>query len=188
MAALRTQVGIIGAGPAGLVLAHLLHQRGIESIVLENRSRDYVEKRVRAGVLEQGTAELLDAAGVGARMRKEGLVHDGINLRFAGERHHIDFRELTGRTITVYGQQEVVKDLIAARLANGGAILFEAEATSIEALESDRPQIVYRAGEHEKRVECDFVAGCDGSHGVARLAMPEAGANVYERDYPFSWL
>src|SRR2546423_1710638 len=135
-----TQVGIIGAGPAGLMLSHLLHRQGIESVVLEARSRDYVERRIRAGVLEQGSAELLTSTGVGDRMIREGLVHDGIKLRYAGEEHRIDFRQLTGRGITVYGQQEVVKDLIAQRLSDGGEIWFEAEATAIAGMDDDHPR------------------------------------------------
>ena len=180
-----TQVGIIGAGPAGLMLSHLLHRNGIESVVLETRSRDYVERRVRAGVLEQGSADLLTSTGVGARMRREGLVHDGIKLRFAGEEHRIDFRRLTGRGITVYGQQEVVKDLIKQRLADGGEIWFEAEATAIEGIEDDHPRIGYRRYGEEATLTCEFVAGCDGSHGVARAAL---GTTSYERTYPFAWL
>jgi p-hydroxybenzoate 3-monooxygenase len=180
-----TQVGIIGAGPAGLLLSHLLHQQGIDSVVLETRSRDYVERRVRAGVLEQRSADLLASSGVGERMRHEGLVHDGISLRFAGEQHRIDFRKLTGRGITVYGQQEVVKDLIKQRLADDGEILFETEATTIESIEGDHPRIEYRRSGEAAILECDFVAGCDGSHGVARAAL---GAKSYERNYPFAWL
>src|SRR2546429_6912192 len=140
----ETQVGIIGAGPAGLMLSHLLHRLGIESVVLETRSRDYVERRVRAGVLEQGSADLLTSTGVGERMIREGLAHDGIKLRFAREEHRIDFRRLTGKGITVYGQQEVVKDLIAQRLVDGGEIWFETEATAVEGIEDDDPRIVYR--------------------------------------------
>jgi p-hydroxybenzoate 3-monooxygenase len=180
-----TQVGIIGAGPAGLMLSHLLHRNGIESVVLETRGRDYVERRVRAGVLEQGSADLLTSSGAGARMTREGLVHDGIRLRFAGEEHRIDFRRLTGRGITVYGQQEVVKDLIQQRLADGGEIWFEAEATAIEGIEDDHPRIAYRRNGEQATLTCEFVAGCDGSHGVSRAAL---GAKSYERTYPFSWL
>jgi p-hydroxybenzoate 3-monooxygenase len=192
-----TQVGIIGAGPAGLLLSHLLHQQGIESVVLESRSRDYVEKRVRAGVLEQGSADLLSAAGVGDRMRSEGLVHDGIKLRFAGEEHRIDFRQLTGRGITVYGQQEVVKDLIAQRLADGGEIWFEAEATAIADVDQDHPIIQYSRDGQAHGLKCDVVAGCDGSHGIAHSsAVPPplagegqgGGPRVYERHWPFAWL
>jgi p-hydroxybenzoate 3-monooxygenase len=180
-----TQVGIIGAGPAGLMLSHLLHRDGIGSVVLERRSRDYVERRIRAGVLEQGSTDLLSSSGVGERMTREGLVHDGIRLRFAGEEHHIDFRRLTGRGITVYGQQEVVKDLINQRLADGGEIWFEAEATGIAGIDDDQPRIAYRRNAEQATLECDFVAGCDGSHGVARAGLE---AKSYERTYPFSWL
>ncbi len=181
-----TQVGIIGAGPAGLMLSHLLARQGIESVVLEARPRDYVERRVRAGVLEQGSADLLIASGVGERMMREGLVHDGIKLRFAGEEHRIDFRRLTGRSITVYGQQEVVKDLIKQRLADGGEIWFEADATAIEGIEDDRPRIAYRRNDEPATLACDFVAGCDGSHGVSHQALGRV--NTYERTYPFAWL
>src|SRR6184192_2677842 len=195
----ETQVGIVGAGPAGLMLSHLLHRLGIESVVLETRSRDYVERRVRAGVLEQGSADLLTSAGVGERMMREGLSHDGINLRFAGEQHRIDFRRLTGRGITVYGQQEVVKDLIKQRLADGGEIWFETEATAVEAIDGDRPRIVYLEDGVPTTLQCEFVAGCDGSHGVARAALEAipsplvgegqgGGAVSYERSYPFAWL
>ena len=192
----ETQVGIIGAGPAGLMLSHLLHRQGIASIVLERRSRDYVERRVRAGVLEQASTDLLAATGVGERMTREGLVHDGIKLRFAGEEHRIDFRRLTGQGITVYGQQEVVKDLISQRLADGGDIRFEAEATAIEGIDDDHPSIAYRRDGEPATLDCEFVAGCDGSHGVARASFPPplagegqgGGPRVYERSYPFSWL
>ena len=189
-----TQVGIIGAGPAGLMLSHLLHRQGIESVVLETRSRNYVERRVRAGVLEQGSTDLLASTGVGDRMRREGLVHDGIQLRFAGEQHRIDFRKLTGRGITVYGQQEVVKDLIKQRLADGGEIWFEAEATAIEGIEGDHARVAYRRNGDPAMLRCEFVAGCDGSHGVARASFPPSlagegpGRGVYERSYPFAWL
>src|SRR5712692_5595252 len=186
----ETQVGIIGAGPAGLMLSHLLHRQGIESVVLETRSRDYVERRVRAGVLEQGSTDLLASTGVGERMTREGLVHDGIRLRFAGEEHRIDFRRLTGRGITVYGQQEVIKDLIKQRLADGGEIWFDAEATAIESIDADHPRVAYRHNGEEASLTCEFVAGCDGSHGVARASFPGEGGDlrIYERTYPFSWL
>src|SRR6202165_3946674 len=178
-------VGIIGAGPAGLMLSHLLLRQGIASVVLERRSRGYVERRVRAGVLEQGSTDLLTSTGVGERMTREGLVHDGIKLRFAGQEHRIDFRRLTGRGITVYGQQEVVKDLIKQRLADGGEIWFEAEASAIEGVDGDHPRIAHRRNGEKSELECEFVAGCDGSHGVARTAVE---AKSYERSYPFSWL
>src|SRR3989442_6570006 len=153
-----TQVGIIGAGPAGLMLSHLLHRQGITSAVLERRSRDYVERRVRAGVLEQESTDLLASTGVGERMTREGLVHDGIKLRFAGEEHRIDFRQLTGRGITVYGQQEVVKDLIKQRLADSGEIWFEAEATAIDSINAYSPPIAYRRKREEGTPPCEFAA------------------------------
>ncbi|MEV0995320.1 4-hydroxybenzoate 3-monooxygenase [Nonomuraea sp. NPDC050202] len=181
---MRTQVGIIGAGPAGLLLSHLLHLRGISSVVLEKRSRDYVERRVRAGVLEQGTVDTLVEAGVGERMLREGLPHHGIELRYGGAGHRIAFDKLVpGRSITVYGQQEVVKDLIAARLAAGGDVRFEVEDVELHALES-QPYLTF-GGE---RLDCDVIAGCDGFHGVSRPAVPEGVLSVFERDYPFAWL
>jgi p-hydroxybenzoate 3-monooxygenase len=186
---MRTQVGIVGAGPAGLMLAHLLQLRGIEAVVLEARSRERVEQRIRAGVLEQGTADLLDTTGVGERMRREGLVHHGIELQFEGERHRIPLSDLAGgRTIVVYGQTEVVKDLIDTRLAGGAPLLFEVSGVSLHELCSDRPVIRY---EHEGRaheLECDFVAGCDGFHGVSRATIPDAALRTYSREYPFGWL
>jgi p-hydroxybenzoate 3-monooxygenase len=184
----RTQVGIVGAGPAGLVLSHLLHRHGIESVILEARSRDYVEHRTRAGVLEHGTVELLRETGVGARLEREGLVHHGIELRFARRGHRIPMSELTGRTITLYGQQEVVKDLIAARLAAGGRVLFDAEAVGVHDLDGPTPRIRFRRGGAEDELLCDVVAGCDGFHGVSRAAVPQGALTVYEREYPFAWL
>jgi p-hydroxybenzoate 3-monooxygenase len=184
-----TQVGIVGAGPAGLVLAHLLHLRGIESVVLEARSREYVEARVRAGVLEQGTVDLLTEAGVGDRLDREGLVHHGLELRFGGRGHRIDLTELTGgRAITVYGQQEVVKDLIAARLDAGGELLFEVADVSLHDLEGDQPVVRFRHEGAEQELRCAFVAGCDGFHGVSREAIPQGALSIYEREYPFAWL
>jgi p-hydroxybenzoate 3-monooxygenase len=185
----RTQVGIVGAGPAGLVLGQLLHLRGIESVVLESRSRDHVERRVRAGVLEQGTVDLLRGMGVGERMEREGLVHRGVELRFAGRGHRIDFEDLTGgRAITVYGQQEVVKDLIAARLDFGGPLLFEVEDVCPEAIETDAPLLRYRHGGEDHVLECDAIAGCDGFHGVCRDAVPAGALTFHEREWPFAWL
>jgi p-hydroxybenzoate 3-monooxygenase len=186
---MRTQVAIIGAGPAGLMLAHLLHQRGVESVVLERRDRAYVERRVRAGVLEQGTVDLLSASGVGERMRREGLVHHGVHLQFEGQRHRINMHELTGgRAITVYGQQEVVKDLIAARLAQGGALLFEADEVSLHEIAGDRPRVRFRHGGAEQELACDYIAGCDGFHGVSRAAIPSGALQHFQRAYPFAWL
>jgi p-hydroxybenzoate 3-monooxygenase len=181
-----TQVGIVGAGPAGLLLAHLLRLEGIESVVLEARSREYVEQRVRAGVLEQGTVELLEAAGVGERMRRQGMVHHGIELRFGRRRHRVPLTDLTGRSITIYGQQEVVKDLIRARLDAGGEIVFEVDDVRPEAVDSDRPLVRYRHGGQEQELHCDLVAGCDGFHGVCRDAVPAAARSVYQHDYPYA--
>ena len=185
---MRTQVGIVGAGPAGLLLSQLLHLQGIETVILERRSREYVEGRIRAGVLEQGTVDLLDAAQVGERMHKVGLVHDGIELSFGGRRHRIDFRALTGKAVTVYGQTEVTKDLIAARLAAGGEIVFEAEDVSIHDFDGVRPRIRFRKGGKAKELRCDFIGGCDGFHGVCRVSVPEHALTIHERVYPFAWL
>jgi p-hydroxybenzoate 3-monooxygenase len=185
----RTQVAIIGAGPAGLILARLLALEGIHSIVIERRDRAYVEHRLRAGVLEQTTVDLLREAGVGDRMDREGLVHEGLYLQFDGVRHRIDLRELTGgRAITVYGQHEVVKDLIAARLAAGDEIVFEADDVRVCDIESDHPSVQFRVGNEERAVHCDFVAGCDGFHGVCRTTIPAGALSTFERHYPFAWL
>ncbi len=185
---MRTQVGIVGAGPAGLLLSQLLHREGIDSVVLESRSRAYVEGRIRAGVIEHGAAQTLIEAGAGARMQREGMIHQGFEIAFAGARHRIDLHGLTGRDIWVYGQHEVVKDLIAARLAMGGQILFEAEARAIEGIEGDRPAIRFGADDKDQVLDCDFVAGCDGFHGISRPAIPASRLSVFERDYPFAWL
>ncbi len=185
---MRTQVGIIGAGPAGLLLSHMLALEGIEFVVIEGRSRSYVEGRVRAGVLEQGTIDILDDTGVGGRMRREGLAHHGLEMRFRDEGHRIDLTGLTGRSVMVYAQQEVVKDLIAARLAAGGTILFEAVARRVEDHRGTQPRIVFEHEGRERVLDCDFVAGCDGFHGVARAAIPDVDMTVFEREYPFAWL
>jgi p-hydroxybenzoate 3-monooxygenase len=186
---LRTQVGIVGAGPAGLVLARLLQLEGVDCVVLEARNREHVEQRVRAGVLEQGTVDLLDQAGVGGRLHREGLVHEGIELQFAGERHRIVFTELTGgRTITVYAQQEVVKDLIAARVDGGEPLLFEVQDVTLHELGSDRPTIAFRHEGEDTALECDVIAGCDGFHGVCRDAIPDGVLTTFSREYPFGWL
>jgi p-hydroxybenzoate 3-monooxygenase len=184
----RTQVGIVGAGPAGLMLAQLLQLQGIDSVVLEARSREYCEHRIRAGVLEQGTIDLLEQAGVGDRMRREGLVHHGVELQFDGERHRIPLSDLTGRTIVIYGQTEVVKDLIAARVAQGLPLHFEVDDVSVHDLTSERPRIRYRRQGETQELECDVIAGCDGFHGVCRASVPEDALRTFERDYPFGWL
>jgi len=185
---MRTQVAIIGAGPAGLLLAHLLYLRGIESVVLEARSQEYVESRVRAGVLEHQSVDILNAAGVGARMMKEGLFHHGIFLNFAGESHRIDFEALTGRAVMIYGQQEVVKDLIAARLAVRQPLYFDVDAVSVHDFETDSPRVRYKIDGKEQTLECDFIAGCDGFHGICRASIPASQLSVFERVYPFAWL
>jgi p-hydroxybenzoate 3-monooxygenase len=185
----RTQVGIVGAGPAGLTLARLLEVAGIESVVLETRGREYVEHRIRAGVLEQGTVELLRQAGVGTRMDSEGIVHHGINLQFEGERHHVPLTELTGgRSIVIYGQTEVVKDLVAARVESGLPLLFDVDDVTVDELRSERPRISFEREGTRHVLECDVVAGCDGFHGVCRTSIPAGVLSTFERDYPFAWL
>ncbi len=186
---MRTQVGIVGAGPAGLMLAHLLHRSGIESVVIESRSREYVEQRIRAGVLEQGTVDLLDETGLGERMHRQGLVHAGIDLRFGGRSRRIAFDELTGKRVMVYGQHEVVKDLIAARVRDGAQMFFEVSQTSVEDLDTEKP-VVRFLDAHGEPVElvCDFIAGCDGFHGICRPSIPEGVLAIYDRIYPFAWL
>ncbi len=184
---MRTQVGIMGAGPAGLMLSHLLHLAGIENIIIESRSRQYCEARVRAGLIEQWVIDLLNATGVGARLRKEGLFHRGIKLSFNDELHHIDFRKLVRRGVAIYGQQEIVKDLIAQRLKDDGQILFEAEAVEIEGIEGNKPKIQFRHRGASQAIECDFVAGCDGFHGISRPAIGKV-LTAFDREYPFGWL
>lgn len=187
---MHTQVGIIGAGPAGLLLGHLLHLRGIDSVIIENRSQDYVIERVRAGVLEQGTVDLMTGMGVGERLQREGMRHEGLYFSFQGQRHHIPLAELTGgKAITVYGQNEVVKDLIDARRATGRPLHFEASDVSVHDMDSARPKIRFtqKDGSAEE-LTCDFIAGCDGFHGICRPAAPAGFVKTYERVYPFGWL
>jgi p-hydroxybenzoate 3-monooxygenase len=184
----RTQVGIVGAGPAGLLLGHLLQLTGIESVVLEDRSREHVEQRIRAGVLEHGTVMLLVDSGVGERLQREGMVHHGIELRFAGRGHRIPLTELTGKSITIYGQQEVVKDLIRARLDAGLPLLFEATEVSLHDLQSEQPAIRFRHEGEPKELRCDVVAGCDGFHGISRDSIRRGELQTFSREYPFGWL
>jgi p-hydroxybenzoate 3-monooxygenase len=188
---MKTQVGIIGAGPAGLMLSHLLHLQGIESIILESRSREEIEGTIRAGVLEQGTVDLMKATGVGDRLVREGHVHHGIELQFNGERHRINMHELTGgKNITIYAQHEVIKDLVKARLKAGGEIIFNVDDVSLSGLDTTTPVIKFRKGKEGELQElaCDFIAGCDGFHGPSRQAIPSGVRKEYQQTYPFSWL
>ncbi|MFF4776856.1 4-hydroxybenzoate 3-monooxygenase [Microtetraspora fusca] len=185
----RTTVAIIGAGPAGLLLARLLQRSGIDSVVLEHRDRAYVEQRQRAGILEQGTIDVLRACGAGERMDREGLPHNGVELRFDRRGHRIDFPSLTGgRAVMVYAQTEMVKDLVALQLAEGGPLLFEARAVAVEGLEAGQPSVRYVHEGREHTLACDFVVGCDGFHGIARAAVPSGVLRTFDREYPFSWL
>jgi len=185
----RTQVVIVGAGPAGLLLGQLLQSAGVDNVVLERRSREYVEQRVRAGVIEYGVANLIDDAGAGERMRREGLVHHGVEFRFEHHAHRVALSELAdGRAITVYGQQEVVKDLIALRLGAGAPLHFDAEVTVVDGLTSDAPFVDVEGADGTTRISCEYVAGCDGSFGVASRSIPTTLHRKYERTYPFSWL
>jgi len=182
---MRTQVAIIGAGPAGLLLGQLLHRAGVDNVILESRSQEYVLASVRAGVLESGTVALLERAGVGARCKAEGLVHDGFDLAFGGARHRIDLKRLTGKSVTVYGQTEITKDLVQARAAAGAETVYEARDVALEGFDTEKPQVVF---DGKKRIECDFIAGCDGFHGVSRASVPPEAIRLYERVYPFGWL
>lgn len=185
---MRTQVGIVGAGPAGLVLAHLLHLEGIESIIIEDKSRQYIETRLRAGLLEQGSADLLINTGVGDRLLKERMYHKGVYIKYKGGMHRINFEEMVGKGVMIYAQQEVVKDLVAARLGYGQPITFEVKDVSLRDLETEKPSIKYTEGGAAKSIECDFVAGCDGFHGISRPSIPASRRTDYDREYPFAWL
>jgi p-hydroxybenzoate 3-monooxygenase len=185
---MRTQVGIIGAGPAGLMLARLLHLAGIESVIIENRSRNYIENRVRAGLIEHWAADLLTEVGVGDRMKVEGILHWGINIGINGDLHRIDFKALVDKRVTIYGQQEVVKDLVERRLADGGPLLFEVDGVSVHEMTSQGPKIRFTHQGRAQEIECDFIAGCDGFHGITRPSVPDGVLTVFERDYPFGWL
>ncbi|MBZ6077903.1 4-hydroxybenzoate 3-monooxygenase [Microvirga puerhi] len=185
---MRTQVAIVGAGPAGLLLGQLLEQHGIDTVILERRSQDYVLSRIRAGVLEQGSVDLLDKAGVGTRMHGEGLVHDGVEFCFDGDKYRFNFRELIGRTVMVYGQTEVTRDLMHAREASGAKTIYEAEDVSLHAFDGDHPKVRYVKDGVEHDISCDFIAGCDGYHGISRASVPEEALRTFERVYPFGWL
>jgi p-hydroxybenzoate 3-monooxygenase len=185
---MRTQVGIVGAGPAGLMLSHLLHLEGISSVILENRSRDYIESRIRAGLLEQWATDLLIETGVGARMQREAMFHNGVHFAFNGALHYINFRDLVGKGVTIYGQQEVVKDLVDRRLADGGEILFEASDVSVHDFAGGSPKIRFRHDGKDQELACDFIGGCDGFHGICRPSIPAGALTLYDREYPFGWV
>jgi len=185
---MRTQVAIIGAGPAGLLLGQLLQKSGIDNVILERQTADHVLSRIRAGLIEQVTVDLLDEAGVGERMHREGLVHDGTQICVEGVRHRVDFRELTGKTVTVYGQTEITHDLMAGRVAADAVTIYEAEDVSLHDFAGDRPRLRYRKDGSAGEIECDFIAGCDGFHGIARRSGPGEAIRNYERVYPFGWL
>ena len=185
---MRTQVAIIGGGPSGLLLGQLLYGQGIETVILENRSAEYVLGRIRAGVIEQGMVGLLEEAGVAARLHSEGLVHDGTEIAFDGKRHRIDFKKLTGKTVTVYGQTEITRDLMEARAASGAATIYEAQDVTPLDFDGDKPRVRYRKNGKDHEISCDFIAGCDGYHGVSRQSVPENSIENFERVYPFGWL
>jgi len=184
----RTQIVIVGAGPAGLLLGQLLHREGIDAVILERRSHEYVLGRIRAGVLEQGTVDVLDLAGVSARLHKEALVHEGVGIGFQGRRHRIALKQLVGKSVTVYGQTEITRDLMEARAANGAASVYEAEDVTLHDWQGTSPRVTYRKGGVTHEIACDFVAGCDGYHGVCRASVPADKCKVFEREYPFGWL
>lgn len=185
---MRTQVAIIGAGPAGLLLGQLLTRAGIDNLILEHRSEDYVLSRIRAGVLEQGMVGMLREAGAADRLDAEGLLHDGFSLAFGDRLHRIDLHALTGKSVTVYGQTEVTRDLIAARAAAGAPTIYEAQDVALHTFDGDSPKVTFRAGGKAQELACDFIAGCDGYHGVSRRSVPDAAIEIFERVYPFGWL
>ena len=184
----RTQVAIVGAGPAGLLLGQLLHKEGIDTLLLERRSADYVAGRIRAGVLEPGTVDVLERVGVATRLHAEGLVHDGVEIGFRGVRHRIDLKALTGKAVTVYGQTEVTRDLMEARTRSGASSVYEAEDVAVHDFAGSTPRVTYRHNGVAHEVACDFIAGCDGFHGISRRSVPAAAISVFERVYPFGWL
>jgi p-hydroxybenzoate 3-monooxygenase len=186
---MRTQVAIIGSGPSGLLLGQLLHDAGIDTVILERKSRDYVLARIRAGVLEQGTVSLLDKVGAGSRLHAEGLPHDGFDLLFGGQRHRIALDRLTGgRHVTIYGQTEMTRDLMDLRAGQGGKTVFEAGDVALHDFDGASPYVTFRTGGVTQRLDCDFIAGCDGYHGVSRASVPESALTIFERVYPFGWL
>lgn len=185
---MRTQIVIIGAGPAGLVLGHLLHQAGIASVILENKSRDYIEQRLRAGLLEQGSAELLISTGVGDHLLRERMLHKGLYIKFNGKLHRIDFDDLVGKSVMIYAQQEIIKDLVAARLDYRAPLYFEVDDVALAGLDSGHPSVSFAEGGERHVIDCDFIAGCDGFYGVSRRSIPPDKITIFERDYPFAWL
>jgi len=185
---MRTQVAIIGAGPAGLLLGQLLHKQGIDNVILERQTADYVLGRVRAGVIEQVTMDLLDQAGVGARMHEDGLVHDGVQICVDGVRHRLSFKELTGKSVMVYGQTEITKDLMDGRTAVGAPTIYSAADVNVHDISSDTPRVTYRTATGAQEITCDFIAGCDGFHGISRKSVPPRAIATYERVYPLGWL
>jgi p-hydroxybenzoate 3-monooxygenase len=185
---MRTQVGIVGAGPAGLLLAHLLHLEGIESIVIEDKSRHYIEHRLRAGLLEQESADILVNTGAGERLLKERMLHKGLYIKFKGELHRIDFEDLVGKSVMIYAQQEVVKDLVAVRLGYGAPLLFEVGDVALHDFDQPRPRIGFTEKGEARSIDCDFIAGCDGFHGISRRSIPAGRRSDFEREYPFAWL
>jgi p-hydroxybenzoate 3-monooxygenase len=185
---MRTQIAIIGAGPAGLMLGRLLELAGIDAVIIEQRSAEYVQGRIRAGVLEQGSVELMERVGLADRLHREGLPHNGIELLFDGQKQRLDFHALIGRNVTVYGQTEITRDLMTARQHSGSRTVYEAQSVSIEDFDTDRPRVRYRKDNEDVEVECDFIAGCDGYHGVCRASVPAGSITTFERVYPFGWL